>query len=214
MARRKYFLILSAIFVGEWLALAFRVHNRQDWALENALVILFAYPIARFYSKGYLSKTSLTFLFVFLSLHIVGAHYTYSLVPYDEWFQAATKSSLNSFLNWERNNYDRILHFLFGVLVFHPIYELLHAKTRLKRSLIITFTLLILFGLSTIYELIEWQAAAIFGGELGVAYVGAQGDPWDAQKDQACAAVGSILGLFISNFLRRKNIITPARSAS
>jgi putative membrane protein len=46
---------------------------------------------------------------------------------------------------------------------------------------------------SASYELIEWGAAVVFGGDLGIAYVGAQGDPWDAQKDMSLAALGAML---------------------
>ena len=44
---------------------------------------------------------------------------------------------------------------------------------------------------SVLYELVEWGAAAVFGGELGIAYLGAQGDAWDAQKDMLLALAGS-----------------------
>jgi putative membrane protein len=46
-----------------------------------------------------------------------------------------------------------------------------------------------------LYECIEWVAAEIFGGELGMAYLGTQGDVWDAQKDTALAAAGAALGV-------------------
>ena len=57
--------------------------------------------------------------------------------------------------------------------------------------------LLVLMAHSVIYELIEWLAALRFGGELGVAYLGTQGDEWDAQKDMALASLGALIGLAV-----------------
>jgi putative membrane protein len=50
---------------------------------------------------------------------------------------------------------------------------------------------------SVLYEIVEWLAAEVFGGDLGAAYLGTQGDEWDAQKDMALATAGAVLGMLV-----------------
>jgi putative membrane protein len=50
---------------------------------------------------------------------------------------------------------------------------------------------------SGLFELIEAVAASIVSPELGTAYLGTQGDEWDAQKDMAAALTGAILMMSI-----------------
>jgi putative membrane protein len=86
-----------------------------------------------------------------------------------------------------------MVHFLYGALLVHPIRELVVRATGLRGfwSYFVPFDLTM--STSATYELIEWGAAAVFGGDLGVAYLGTQGDPWDAQKDMSLAALGAVL---------------------
>lgn len=51
---------------------------------------------------------------------------------------------------------------------------------------------------SAIYELIEYGIAVIFGGELGIAYLGTQGDVRDAQKDMLLAFLGSVVAMVLT----------------
>lgn len=201
MKRRQgwgLFEILNVLFLVQWVVLAFHVHNRQAWILENILVLGFVIPIVYARRRGWISDLSYLLLFIFLSLHNLGAHYTYSLVPYDRWFKNLTGVTLNGIFGWERNHYDRLLHFLFGLLCFRPLLELLAQNTRLKVSWRPAVAILIVIGFSSIYELIEWSAAVMFADGAGPAYVGTQGDPWDAQKDQALAIGGACLAYMIS----------------
>ncbi len=132
-------------------------------------------------------------IFLFLTLHAVGAHYTYSEVPYDAWFTALTGKSLNQTLGWQRNNFDRMVHFLYGLLLTQPAREALVHATGLRGFWAYFLPMDLTMSSSATYELIEWGAAMVFGGDLGVAYVGAQGDMWDAQKDMSLAALGALL---------------------
>jgi putative membrane protein len=194
---------LSAAFVLEWVFLAFNVQSREDWLLENLLVFILSGPIVWLFLKGHLSLTSYALVILFSSLHCIGAHYTYSLVPYDSWVQDLLGVSLNSGLGWQRNHYDRLLHFLWGFLFFKPLSEFLNFSARLQGRPLVVFTFFTLIVGSTFYELIEWVAAIVLGGDLGVAYVGAQGDAWDAQKDQALAIFGSVCALICRSWFNR-----------
>jgi putative membrane protein len=194
----QYRNVLVAIYICFWIISAINPHYFADWLLENALVLgafLIFILTAR---KACLSKLSNTFIFVFLCLHSVGAHYTYSLVPYDEWFNAVTGINFNQLVGWERNNFDRIVHFNFGLLLTYPIREVLLRFARLGPtawSYLLPF--LIIFTASASFELIEWLAAVVFGGDLGQAYLGTQGDEWDSHKDTALAALGSLISMIV-----------------
>lgn len=189
-SKMRFFWIINALFVLEWIFLAFNVVNRGAWALENLLVFILV-PIAVICYKKYFSRTSYLLLFIFVSLHLIGAHYTYSFVPYDALFDRIFGHSLNSILGWERNNYDRIVHFLWGLLLFLPLKELFNGRGSLSDSMRSLLAWLIVLATSTIYELLEFGAFVILNSSVGLAYTGAQGDIWDSQKDQLLAIIGA-----------------------
>ena len=176
IAHRKYLVLLAVLFAALWVALAIEPRYREDWALENALVVAFAIGIAASHRKLLLSRVSYTLIFLFLCLHEVGAHYTYAEVPYDAWVEAITGSSLNEAMGWERNHFDRLAHFLYGLLMGYPLREFFLRVADVRGFwgyfLPLDFTL----STSAIFELFEWGAAEVFGGDLGAAYLGSQGD--------------------------------------
>ena len=198
LPHRQFLLLLTALLAIEFVVLAIAPHDRKDWMLENALVVLFVGAMVATYRKLTLSRISYFLIFVFLSLHLIGAHYTYSLVPYDEWFRAVTGSSLKELVGWERNNFDRVVHFSYGLLLAYPVREVFLRVARLRGFWGYLFPLDITMSTSMLYELIEWGAAAVFGGELGQAFLGTQGDEWDTQWDMFLALVGAVVsqGLF------------------
>jgi len=198
MPHRQFLLLLTALLAIEFVVLAIAPHDRKDWMLENALVVLFVGAMVATYRKLTLSRISYFLIFVFLSLHLIGAHYTYSLVPYDEWFRAITGSSLNELVGWERNNFDRVVHFSYGLLLAYPVREVFLRVARLRGFWGYLFPLDITMSTSMLYELIEWGAAAFFGGELGQAYLGTQGDVWDAHKDMALASCGALIAMMMT----------------
>ena len=195
---RRYRLVLVLLFAALWLGLAIAPHDRWDWALENALVAVFAVPLVLSFRFLPLSRISYTLIFVFLCLHEVGAHYTYSEVPYDAWIRSLTGKSLNAALGWDRNDYDRIVHFCYGLLLAYPIRELFLRVANVRGFWGYFFPLDVTMSTSMLFELFEWLAAEAFGGDLGVAYLGTQGDIWDSQKDMALASVGALLAMIVT----------------
>jgi putative membrane protein len=193
ITERPYVALLAALFAMVWLGLAINPRYRGDWALENALTILAVVLLVLTRRRVPLSTLSYLLIFLYLTLHAVGAHYTYSEVPYDAWFTALTGKSLNQTLGWQRNNFDRMVHFLYGLLLTQPVREALVHATGLRGFWGYFLPMDLTMSSSATYELIEWGAAIVFGGDLGVAYVGAQGDMWDAQKDMSLAALGALL---------------------
>ena len=186
---------LFGVFALLWVVLAIAPWYRQDWLLENLLVFIAVPLLARYGPSLRLSDASYLCLFVFFSLHIVGAHYTYAEVPYRDWYAALGGRSYVADFGAGRNHYDRLVHFLYGLLMALPSMELLDARARPQGLWRWLLPVLFLMSHGALYESIEWIAAEIFGGELGAAYLGTQGDIWDAQKDTALAAIGALLGV-------------------
>jgi putative membrane protein len=197
-SHNQYLLILAAIFALALSASAIVPYDRQDWLLENALVFLFVVIFFLTYKRFPLSRISITLIFLFLCLHELGAHYTYSKVPYNEWTQSIFGNSLNSVLGWERNHFDRLVHFSYGFLLAYPVREIFLRIAYVKGFWGYFLPLDITMSTSMIYELVEWAAAEIFGGDLGVAYLGTQGDVWDAHKDMLLASIGAAIAMIVT----------------
>ncbi len=204
ISHSKYLAILSLIFSVEFFLLAISPHDKGDWALENFLVFIFVIVLGLSYKKFPLSRISYTLIFFFLCLHEIGAHYTYAKVPYDQFLIYEIDFSLNEFMGWERNHFDRLVHFLFGALLAYPIRELYCRIADSKGFWAYFFPLELTMAASMMFELFEWGAAELFGGELGIAYLGSQGDIWDAHKDMALASLGAFLAMCITLVLNLK----------
>ncbi len=195
---RTYALTLGAVFFVFAAILAISPHDRHDWALENALAVLFVAFLVVSHRRLPLSRISYTVIFVFLCLHEVGAHYTYAAVPYDTWFEAVFGRSFNSLWGWERNHFDRLVHFSYGLLLAYPIREIFHRVAQVRGFWGYFLPLDVTMSTSMVFELFEWAAAEFFGGDLGVAYLGTQGDIWDAHKDMGLATTGAIIAMLVT----------------
>jgi putative membrane protein len=195
ISHRRYLLILATVFALWWTLLAFHPNDRPAWALENALVLVFTIVLAASYWAFRFSRVSYTLIFVFLCLHEVGAHYTYARVPYEEWSRALFGFSVNDALGFERNQFDRLVHFSYGLLIAYPVREIFLRVANVRGFWGYFLPLDVTMSTSMLFELFEWMAAAWFGGDLGPTYLGTQGDPWDAQKDMALASLGALIAM-------------------
>jgi putative membrane protein len=193
---RRVPLILLALYGLVWSACAIRPLYPADWLLENVLVFVFVPLIAWHGARSPVSNRAYVALFVFFCLHAVGSHYTYAEVPYDRWWQTLTGASLNELLGFRRNHYDRLVHFAYGLLVTPIWLEILRRGVPGLRGIWLwLLPLSFMMSHSMAYELVEWAAALTFGGDLGQAYLGTQGDVWDAHWDMFLATLGSALTL-------------------
>lgn len=199
----RYPLILLILFLVAAGLLAIGPHDRSDWALENALAVAGVSVLVATYRKFRFSRLSYTLIFVFLLLHELGAHYTYAEVPYDEWFKSLTGRGLDDLLGFERNQFDRLVHFLFGLLLAFPMREVFVRVAQARGFWGYFLPLQMVMSTSMLYELIEWAAAEAFGGDLGQAYLGTQGDVWDSQKDMAIATLGALIALIVIALIHR-----------
>jgi putative membrane protein len=194
---RRYSATLLALFAVVFLTLGWEPSYRDDWLLENVLVFVLLPGIVLSYRRLPLSRISYTALFLFLCLHEVGAHYTYSEVPYDAWSEMLLGRDFSSLVGWERNHFDRVVHFLWGLLLVYPVREVFLRVADAKGFWAYLFPVLVVMSTSLLFELIEWGAAVVFGGDLGMAYLGTQGDIWDSHKDSLLATIGALIASFV-----------------
>jgi putative membrane protein len=168
----------------------------QDFWLENVLVLVAVGYLALTYRRAPLSRWSYGLILIFLGLHEVGAHTTFAEVPYDAWTRALVGTSLNEALRWERNHYDRLVHLSYGLLLALPFQETIERRLGPLRGFACAFLpWIFVLATSSAYELIEWAAVFVFGGDLGQAYLGTQGDVWDSHKDTGLALLGATVAL-------------------
>ncbi len=198
VSHRRYLLILAIAFAVGWTLLAIHPYDRADWALENALVAVFVLVLVVTHRVFPLSCISYTLVFIFLVLHEIGAHYTYAKVPYDEGFNFLLGFSLNEALGFERNHFDRAIHLAYGLLLAYPIREVFIRIATVRGFWGYFLPIDITMSTSMLYELFEWGAAEFFGGDLGMAYLGTQGDVWDAHKDMAFASLGALMAMLVT----------------
>ena len=195
---RKFVLVLVALFAIQFVALGIRPVSRSTWLLENMLVFGLGGALIVSYRSFRFSRVSYALIFVFLALHEIGAHYTYSLVPYDDWSRRWLGFSVNESFGFVRNHFDRAIHFSYGLLFAYPIREVFLRLANVRGFWGYFLPLDLTMSTSMIYELIEWGAAVVFGGDLGQAYLGTQGDEWDAHVDMALASLGALVAMLIT----------------
>ena len=152
-------------------------------------VLGYGYRHLRFSNPSYFA------LFVLYVAHEVGAHYTYAEVPFDLWTMKLFGFSITEHFGFSRNHYDRLVHFLYGLLVTPAVMELLAARAQPRGIWRWILSASFVLSHAALYELLEWAAAILFGGDLGQAYLGTQGDPWDAHQDVLLALLGSMAAM-------------------
>ena len=155
--------------------------------------------------KNWLSTSAFFSVVAFFWLHILGARYVYSNVPYDQWTTHLFGSSISEWFHWERNHYDRLVHFCFGLLWMLPFTEVSIKQIKLTRWQGIIFALLAVSAVSSLYEVFEWMLTVVMSPADAEGYNGQQGDLWDAQKDMALALAGSIIAIPFVNYYFRRN---------
>ncbi len=179
-----------SFFASAWLLLAIAPWNRGAWLLENLPTVAgLAFLVAtfkrfRFSDRAYLQIT------LFLLLHTLGSHYTYSATPIGDWVRDVFQLG--------RNHYDRVVHFAFGALLLLPNRELIFrppARAPWARQLVVSVAMIAAWSAG--YEILEWWTARLADPSAGTAFLGTQGDDWDAQKDMCCAVTGAVLAAML-----------------
>ncbi|MFN4027165.1 MULTISPECIES: DUF2238 domain-containing protein [Flavobacterium] len=187
--------IFLSSFSAIWISTLVGTNDLNNWLLENTLTVIFFLFLLFSYKKYQFSDLSYLLITVYLCLHVYGAKYTYAENPFGYW--------LKDYMGWERNHYDRIVHFSFGFLLAYPMRELFLKWVKYPTMVAWVLPIEITLSVSGFYELIEWAVADIFFPAQGDAYLGTQGDIWDAQKDIFLAFLGAILATTIVSVIKK-----------
>lgn len=170
----------------------------SSYLLHQLGTLLFLTIMIMAYRYWHISVRSYVLASVFLIIHIIGARYLYSYVPYEEWTQRVFGISLDELFDWQRNMYDRLVHLSYGLLLFSAMIEISRSIFKIESiRLLIVIALMINMSSSLLYELLEWGIAMGLSPKAAEAYNGQQGDSWDAHSDMALALLGGMISAAI-----------------
>lgn len=182
---RHLLFLLPLLVLSLWSYL--HAYDAQVWWTEMAMVFLLVplYVWLDVTGRCRLSLPATAALFLWFYLQVVGACYTFERVPFD---------FIGQFFGCERNHYDRVAHFVVGVNAV-GIAEILWQKRLVSSAVVAAGAAVIaIMALANFWELVEWLYAEWDGGTAGAAFLGSQGDVWDAQKDMLMDTLGALLG--------------------
>lgn len=183
------FLVLYLIL---FIICAINPFSREVWWAENIPIIIPVSILILTFKKFRFSNLSYFLMWFFMSIHTIGGHYTFELVPFDFFNNLLSKLDFEFLFPPDRNNFDRFGHFFVGVFAY-PLAEFTYRKKYISN--IFTAILFGVFALGfwgALYEAIEMIYAIKEGGDAGAAFLGSQGDIWDAQKDMLLDILGAI----------------------
>jgi putative membrane protein len=162
--------------------------GRTSWLLEVGPGLAYAGALALLYRRMPLSHWVYGGIFLHVLVLIYGGMYTYAKTPLGNWAMHA--------FGFSRNHYDRIGHLALGVFPSFIIREILLRKTPLRRGGWLVFLVLsVVLAIGAFWELVEWWVTLVVAGDTGQAFLGSQGDVWDAQWDMLLALVGAAVAL-------------------
>ena len=187
---------MAFLFLALWGYTFAGTPDYENWFLENALVFIALGGIIFTYNRMKFSDLTYVLIFIYLSLHVYGAMYTYAENPFGYW--------LMDTYDLARNHYDRIVHFSFGFLLAYPMRELFLIYFKFPAWVSWLLPIEITMSFSALYELVEWAVADLFFKAQGATFLGTQGDVWDAQKDIALAFTGAILATTLVSVIKKR----------
>jgi putative membrane protein len=194
--QKNYWLIaFITAFTIIWISTFYGTTDVTNWFLENTLTFIFVCFLVLTYRKFQFSDLSYLLICFYLCLHVYGSKYTYAENPLGYWLQDVFHTS--------RNHYDRIVHFSFGFLLAYPMREMFLKWLKYPSWVAWLLPIEITLSISAFYELIEWAVADVFFKAQGDAYLGTQGDIWDAQKDIFLAFIGAIIATTIVSIIKK-----------
>ena len=195
LKKNIWLLVFIAVFAFVWSNSLIGTTDTANWLLENTFTFIFVLFLIITYKRFQFSDLSYLLVCVYLCLHVYGSKYTYAENPFGYWLKDAFHMS--------RNHYDRIVHFSFGFLLAYPMREMFLKWLKYPRWVAWLLPIEITLSISAFYELIEWAVADVFFKAQGDAYLGTQGDIWDAQKDIFLAFCGAIIATTIVSLVKK-----------
>ena len=200
----KYFPhFLLAVYCVEFIALGIHPYSRAVWYAENIPIVGVVLFLTVLYIRGIRFSNAAYLLMAILPyLHTIGGYYTFERVPFD-WF--------NNMFGFERNMFDRVGHFTVGFYAVGLAEYLINYKKVTTKFWAYFTGICFIMALAALYEIFEWQYAVREGGGAGIAFLGSQGDIWDAQKDMLMDTLGAFAGVL---FMRVRDGIRYLSSKS
>ena len=197
--QRVIFLLFLAFFVASCVYPPYL----QFLLMQHVPTVLAAFLLAYLSNRFTISRFSFSSIIVFLCLHTLGARYLYSYTPYDVWSEYLLGINISESFGLQRNHYDRVVHFSYGLLLAIPIQEFERRHLRLSVAISSVLAVECILATSACYELLEWLVAITFTPKWADQFLGMQGDIFDAQKDMALATAGAVLSVSILAFISR-----------
>ena len=189
-----FILLISLIALIIWSVIS--PYDMKVWKVEITSVLVVLCGLILTYRFFKFSNTAYFIVFLWLSLHTIGAHYSFERVPFD---------FVTNLFNFSRNHFDRFAHFIIGINSFGVAEFLLHKKKVNSPLIAAFFGIIFIMAMANAWELIEWFYAEIDGGDVGLAFLGSQGDVWDAQEDMLADTLGAIFGSTLFVLMNKKN---------
>ncbi|HHC72663.1 MAG TPA: DUF2238 domain-containing protein [Thiotrichales bacterium] len=178
--------LLLLLYLLLFTACAISPYNRAVWWAENIPILLLVAVIAVASRFHRFSPLSWLFMSVLVALHTIGGHYTFERVPF---------GFVSELFGFTRNHYDRIAHFSVGFYAL-PIAEMVWSRRWVtSRVLVSIFAVSTILAVAALYEIFEWRYALLADPGAGIAVLGSQGDPWDAQKDMLADGLGALFSI-------------------
>ncbi|MFZ7112225.1 MAG: DUF2238 domain-containing protein [Desulfatiglandales bacterium] len=181
-------IILVALLLVCILTLIDPPAGRLSWMLEVGPGLALVTTLVVLYRRLPMSHMVYWFVFLHVLILIYGGYYTYAETPLGNWAE--------EYFGLSRNHYDRVGHVALGVFPAFVIREILLKETPLKRGGWLYFIVVsVVLAVAAFWELLEWWITLIVASEVGQAFLGSQGDVWDAQWDMFLALLGAMVAL-------------------
>lgn len=181
--------------------------GRLSWFLEVGPGLAGIAVLVGLHRRFPMSQMVYFFVFIHILILIYGGYYTYAETPLGNWAKET--------FGFSRNHYDRVGHIALGVFPAFIIREVLLRKTPLRRGGWLTFIVIsIVPAVAAFWELLEWWVALVVASDVGTAFLGSQGDMWDAQWDMLLALVGAMVALPALSRLHDRSMARLAETQS
>jgi putative membrane protein len=194
---------LFAAFLVAWAVSCIKLPHPEYFAMQHVPTVIAVVVLVWWERRVGITRLSFALVIAFLLLHVVGARYLYSYVPYDDWSERLLGLRINEQFGFERNHYDRLVHFAFGLLFVLPLWQFFEKQLGIRSVGAAVGAICVVLAASAVYEIAEWALAMILAPDWAEAYNGQQGDVWDAQRDMTFAWAGSILGVVLMGAFRK-----------
>jgi putative membrane protein len=187
--------VMLTAFLLLWGASCIRPPHPEYLLMQHGPTVVAIAALVAVQNRLAVSRISYTAILFFLTLHLLGARYLYTFVPYDDWLQPLLGFRSTDHFGFRRNHYDRFVHFMFGLLIVLPSWRFSRRILKLNGWWSAAVAFSIIMAASAMYEVIEWLVAVTQAEITAESYNGQQGDVWDPHWDMALAGAGALFGL-------------------